>query len=103
MHRNMVVWPAVETFDICDYQEKMHKVLEECSEVFAAWQKLHHGETDDPKEMIDEAADLVQALSNLINAYGCDDMRQPMFECHERNKERGRYSNPYSVLDDGRL
>ena len=91
MRRNMVVWPAVPTFDICDDKEKMHKVLEECSEVFAAWQKLHHGETDDPKEMVDEAADLVQALSNLINAHGCDDMRWAMFECHERNRKRGRY------------
>lgn len=91
MHRNMVVWPAVPTFDICDDQEKMHKVLEECSEVFAAWQKLHHGETEDTRELIDESADLIQAVSNLLCAHGCEDMRQPMFECHERNRKRGRY------------
>lgn len=90
MLRNAVIWPAVPTFDICDEQEKMHKVLEECGEVFAAWQKLYHGDEVDPQELIDEAADLVQALSNLLRAHGCDDMRQAMFECHERNKKRGR-------------
>ena len=58
MIRNAVIWPAVPTFDICDEQEKMHKVLEECGEVFAAWQKLDHGDEVDPQELIDEAADL---------------------------------------------
>ena len=91
MLRNAVIWPAVPTFDICDEQEKMHKVLEEYGEVFAAWQKLEHGEDVDPQELIDEAADLVQALSNLLRAHGYDDMRQAMFECHERNKKRGRF------------
>lgn len=90
MRKNLVIWPAVQTFDICDDQEKMHKVLEECGEVFAAWQKLYHGETADPQELIDEAADLVQALSNLLSKYGCEDMIQPMFECRERNRKRGR-------------
>lgn len=90
MRRDAVIWPAVLTFDICDDQEKMHKVLEECAEVFAAWQKLDHGETADPQELVDEAADLMQALSNLISAYGCSNMVQPMFECRERNRKRGR-------------
>lgn len=90
MRRNVVVWPAVQTFDICDDKEKMHKVLEECAEVFAAWQKLHHSETDDAQELVDEAADLVQALSNLLCYHGCESMVQPMIDCHERNRERGR-------------
>lgn len=90
MRRNLVIWPSVKTFDICDDKEQMHKVLEECAEVFAAWNKIDHGETSDPRELIDEAADLVQALSNLLSKYGCEDMVQPMFECRERNRERGR-------------
>lgn len=90
MRSNAVIWPAVQTFDICDDKEKIHKVLEECAEVFAAWQRIDHGETADPQELIDEAADLMQALSNLISAYGCCNMVQPMFECHERNRKRGR-------------
>lgn len=48
------------------------------------------GETADPQELVDEAADLMQALSNLIIAHGCCNMVQPMFECHERNRKRGR-------------
>ena len=92
MRRNAVLWPAVQTFpSVRGDKAQMVKVLEEAAEVYAAWQELDRGATDDPKELVDEAADLVQALSNLLSAYNCEDMRQAMFECHERNVARGRF------------
>lgn len=92
MRRNAVLWPAVQTFpDAKGDKPQAVKVLEEAAEVYAAWQDLDRGVADDPGELVEEAADLIQALSNLLSACGCEDMRQPMFECHERNVARGRF------------
>lgn len=85
-----VIWPAVQTFRIGTGKEQAVKVLEEAAEVYAAWQELDRGAAGDPSALVDEAADLMQALSNLVNRYGRDDMRQPMADCHERNRARGR-------------
>lgn len=77
------------------------KVAEEYLEVFSAWenreQYLHVRESItwmNEKEMdyplIDECADLIQAVSNLLAGLGVSDMTDAMEECRKRNEERGR-------------
>lgn len=78
-----------------------HKVLEEASETFNALQKyLHHVDEDSVGidqvgakwDILDEAADLFQATSNLLYILGFDeyDVREAMIQCAKKNKDRGR-------------
>ena len=105
MRNNVVIWPAVQTFPnaVAD-KEQVVKVLEEAAEVFGAWQewdRYHsaHAVFDGPKAecakamkacIVDECADVIQAVSNLLAGVGVYDMKQAMFECYERNRKRGR-------------
>lgn len=69
------------------------KVLEEAAEVFGAWQALDTGECSSRKRIavLDECADVIQAVANLIDAMGERDFAPYMDACRERNEERGRF------------
>lgn len=73
------------------------KPLEEAAELFAAWQNWVHKRSS-PRyatkargEMLDEAADVIQAVVNCVAATGIDDMSELMARCERRNAQRGRY------------
>lgn len=83
------------------------KIAEEEHEIFSAWEKFHKC-TDDSNEcghcrfvnnfaftcprydLINECADAIEAICNLLAAIGVDDMRDAMRACEARNRERGR-------------
>lgn len=68
------------------------KVLEEAAEVFGAWQALDTGECSSSKrvDVLNECADVIQSVANLIYAMGERDFAPYMDECRKRNEERGR-------------
>ena len=75
----------VPTFaDVADTKEQALKVLEEAAEVLGA---VQHQEGVD---VLAECADVVQAVCNLVSAYGIDHFNGCMDECRARNEERGR-------------
>lgn len=68
------------------------KVLEEAAEVFGAWQVYDDSDiygllTD---VVLDECADVIQAVSNLVAALNVVNFAPYMDDCRERNEERGR-------------
>lgn len=83
---------SVTTFPgaTCDRAQAC-KVLEEAAEVFEAVDEYRS--TDDPELaelVVDECADVVQAVCNLLAGLGVADMTVPMAACEQRNRERGR-------------
>ena len=68
------------------------KVLEEAAEVFGAWQALDTGECSSRKRigLLNECADVIQSVANLVYAMGERDFAPYMDECRKRNEERGR-------------
>ena len=89
----------VETFkDVEPSKEQALKILEEAAEVFGAWQAwqrtedeaLPHMSLDKIRAIMDECADVVQAVCNLVAAFGEYAFDDYMEECAERNRERGR-------------
>lgn len=44
----------------------------------------------EPRALIGECADVIQATCNLLDAFGVVDMEQHMEECRARNEARGR-------------
>ena len=68
------------------------KVLEEAAEVFGAWQALDTGECAISKrvDVLNECADVIQAVANLVYAMGERDFVPYMDACRERNEKRGR-------------
>lgn len=68
------------------------KVLEEAAEVFGAWQALDTGECSSRKriDVLEECADVIQAVSNLVAAMNVVDFAPYMDDCRERNEKRGR-------------
>ena len=78
------------------------KIIEETAEVFSAWEDWngcgfdgrigYEGYVEEAmrERLVDECADVVQALSNLLAALGVDDMQPAMSACEARNMERGR-------------
>lgn len=68
------------------------KVLEEAAEVFGAWQALDTGECSSRKRigLLNECADVIQSVANLVYAMGERDFAPYMDACRERNEERGR-------------
>ena len=87
----------VETFaEVAPDKAQALKPLEEAAEVFGAWQRgrLHgewvEGVTAYRVELLDECADVVQAVCNLAAALGEGDLTPWMERCRERNAERGR-------------
>ena len=70
------------------------KVLEEAAEVFGAWQAFKadkDGNTSAIFSLLDECADVIQAVANLIDAMGERDFAPYMDDCRERNEKRGRF------------
>ena len=75
----------VATFaDVADTKEQAVKVLEEAAEVLGA---VQHQESID---VLAECADVMQAVCNLVSAYGIHRFNDCMDECRVRNEERGR-------------
>lgn len=85
-------------------KEAAVKILEEASEVFAAWQNVdvcgspeqcnncsERDECEDPINLADELADCVQACVNLAYRYDID-LAGAVETCEERNRIRGRYT-----------
>ena len=68
------------------------KVVEEAAEVFGAWQTWVDGGWCgcDRRALVGECADTIQAVCNLLDALGVEDMRPHMEECRARNEARGR-------------
>lgn len=70
------------------------KVLEEAAEVFGAWQAFkadQDGNTSAIFSLLDECADVIQAVSNLVASLNVVDFAPYMEECRMRNEERGRF------------
>lgn len=74
-------------------KEQALKIVEEAAEVFSAWEDWDSNETDDGLRAIlmDELADVIQAVANMLHAIGVDDATLAMEACRKRNEERGRY------------
>lgn len=91
----------VRTFaDTNNDKEQALKPLEETAEVFGAWQRMRaecqadcHG-CDcfciNHRLLIDECADAIQAIANLLDAVDVQSVRLELVECEERNMKRGR-------------
>lgn len=67
------------------------KPLEEAAEVFGAWQRYDQGESDALGDLLDECADCIQSIANLVDGLGVKDMTRWLEDCEERNVSRGRY------------
>lgn len=85
----------IETFpDARADKAQVVKILEECAEIFGAWQAYDragcaYGEAR--THLLDECADAVQAIANLAAALGVHNFTLYVEECERRNRERGRY------------
>lgn len=91
---------ATEPFiDLKPDKEQAVKVLEEAAELYAAWQLYEQAKKlgDEKREAAarrhfeDEAADVVQAVGNLCDSEGVNDLRRAQKACNMRNRLRGRY------------
>ena len=74
-------------------KEQALKVLEEAAEVFGAWQAFNadqDGNTSAIFSVLEECADVIQAVSNLVAALNVVNFAPYMDDCRERNEERGR-------------
>lgn len=86
-------------------KQQILKIAEEYSEIYSAWENLQevnamyrYGNTDYSgkqfaiKKLVDECADTITAVCNLLAALGVDDnqMQRAMQDCEQRNRDRGR-------------
>lgn len=83
----------IETFpNVKADKAQVVKIGEECMEVYSAWEDWESAHDYELlPHLVDECADTIQAICNLLAALGVDDMRPAMAECEQRNRERGRY------------
>ena len=103
---HVVTIPPVRTFAHVEASKTQAlKPLDEAAEVFASWQALCLGCTDDCvscangtyrgciylNDLMDECADVIQATCNLLAALGVTDLSDAMAACEKRNEDRGRY------------
>lgn len=80
----------VATFPTAEVsKEQAKKILEEAAEVYAEWQ-IYDEYQDNKIELLDECADLITAVCNLVQALGYKDLVKSMERCKQRNVERGR-------------
>lgn len=93
---------SVRRFDeVKASREQVVKMAEEVMEVFSAWEDigrigLVHGafslrEVED--KILDECADVMQSVVDLVAALGVEDFRPYMKACERRNRERGRITD----------
>ncbi len=73
------------------------KPLEEAAEVFGAWQRWYGTDPDseqatgfERRDLLDECADVVQAVVNLAASMGVSDLTPYLAACEGRNRARGR-------------
>lgn len=83
------------------------KILEEAAEVFGAWQEYEETREDETQSygaphdwtrvamdnILDECADVIQAVAGLVHALGVEDFRVWMDRCEKRQRERGRITD----------
>ena len=88
-----VTIPPVRTFAGVTADKALAlKPLEEAAEVYAAWQDPDlTGDVEQRITLMNECADVIQAVCNLVAALGYDSMRNVMACCERRNRDRGRY------------
>ena len=70
------------------------KILEECAEVYAAWEEFENSANPygvERDHLLAECADVAQALANLCAGLGVHNFTLYLEECERRNRERGRY------------
>lgn len=109
---NRLGFPPVPTFRTGDtLRSQALKVLEEAAELVEAVKAYESAEgaendleLDKYMEMMEEAADVNQALMNLMNAVGeCNgSLSAAAAECTIRNVERGRLAIEYVSVEEGR-
>ena len=84
----------VATFpNVLPGKEQALKVLEEAAEMFGAWQAFNANKGKEVfafLPLLQECADVIQAVSNLVAAFGVVDFAPYMDDCRERNEKRGR-------------
>ncbi len=87
------------------------KILEESAEVFSAWQDIYNEcadytncatcranilnskipyQCDLCAKLVNECADVIQAVCNMLAALGVDDLTAVLDRCKQKNIERGR-------------
>lgn len=87
-----VTFGTVGTFYEADADKKQAvKVIEEAAELFSAWEDWNAvRDQESIDRLCEEAADVVQAVANMLAALGINEMRDDMRDCRARNEERGR-------------
>lgn len=82
----MVSIGDVTTWDTgCDIWKQAAKVTEEAIEVWLAVER-----DEGRGRVIEECADVIQSVCNLLAILGIDDCTPHMDACKKRNEERGR-------------
>lgn len=107
---NRLGFPPVPTFAIeGSLRSQALKVLEEAAELVEATKAYKSADgTDDVWDahvsMMEEAADVNQALMNLMNAVGeCNEsLATASAQCTMRNVERGRLEIEFMDVEEGR-
>lgn len=80
-----------------DDKSQFAKPLEDAAELFTAWRQwvqkraAPRYSSKAREEMLDKAADVIQAVVNCVASVGVDDMSELMRRCELRNARRGRY------------
>ncbi len=92
---------AVRTFDHVEpNKEQALKPLEEAAEVFAEWQYWECRRELSERYILEECADVIQAVCNLAASLGVHDLTHYMHVCEQRNRKRGRISGDGESKDD---
>lgn len=94
----MIQFPPIKTFDdgeLDDGKKLVKKVLEESAELMVASQH------DTREHMLDEFADVLQALANFYKYSGItsDEMSRALGRCLKKNIERLRITDPRPFVD----
>ena len=83
-------------------KEQAVKVLEEAGELYSAWEYMRKCESCNTncliadccyarRSLLNECADVIQAVSNMVAALGVESFRPYIEDCEQRNIGRGRY------------
>ena len=97
MRQDKIHIPAITPFSselLVLEKVQMLKVLEEAAEMTEAWKDWRKDKAD-KRQFIDEAADLIQALVNLLAASDVsdEDLLNAMHRCNSRNGLKGRLAD----------
>ena len=102
MSNKIVEFGPITAFDegtIHADKTQVVKILEEAAEVYSAWEaydRIRQGSFNSfeylarKRHIFDECCDVVQAVANLCAALNYTDMLDFMYECTQRNIDRGR-------------